>query len=388
MVTGAGRDATETMLGFVRALRAAGVPAGTGSAQAFLGALRDLDPADSESVYWAGRLTLCSARTDLPRYDACFALYFGGRAQRPARRGEPVTVSRPAQWPAEGGDDGAAPDLLGAAADTEVLRSRDIATLSAEERAEVARLLSLISLRRPHRRTRRTSPAHRGRLDLSRTVRATLRQGGEAFRLPRRRRVSRPRRVVLIIDVSGSMESYADPMLRLAHAVVRGHPGHTEVFSAGTRLTRLTRELAGREAAAALRAAGAAIPDWSGGTRLGAELKEFLDLHGQRGMARGALVVVASDGWERGDCTLLGAQMARLHRLAYRVVWVNPHKAQPGFEPITGGMRAAMPHVDDFVSGHSLGALEDLAAVIGGPVPRGRSAAPRRVPIEGGESRA
>ncbi|PSK96837.1 hypothetical protein CLV63_110134 [Murinocardiopsis flavida] len=383
----AGRDATETMLGFVRSLRAAGVPAGTGSGQAFLRALRDLDPADPASVYWAGRLTLCSARADLPRYDACFALYFGGPPPRPGRRGAPVPAARPAQWPADGGDAGGDPDLLGAAADTEVLRSRDIAALSAEERAEVARLLSLISVRRPYRRTRRTRPAHRGRLDLSRTVRATLRQGGEAFHLPRRRRVARPRRVVLLVDVSGSMEPYADALLRLAHAVVRGHPGQTEVFSAGTRLTRVTRELARRDADAALRAAGAAIPDWSGGTRLGAELKEFLDLHGQRGMARGALVVVASDGWERGDCALLGAQMARLHRLAYRVVWVNPHKAQPGFQPITGGMRAALPHIDDFVSGHSLGALEDLATVIGGTGPRGRPA-PRRVPTERGGSRA
>jgi uncharacterized protein len=171
--------------------------------------------------------------------------------------------------------------------------------------------------------------------------------------------------VVLIVDVSGSMSPYADVLLRFAHAAVRSAPRSTEVFSAGTRLTRVTRELRHREPDAAMTAVSEAIPDWSGGTRLGEELKEFLDHFGQRGMARGAIVVIASDGWERGDTTLLGEQMERLHRLAHRVVWSNPHKAQPGYEPLTGGMLAALPYVDDFVAGHSLAALEELAGVIG-----------------------
>jgi uncharacterized protein with von Willebrand factor type A (vWA) domain len=161
------------------------------------------------------------------------------------------------------------------------------------------------------------------------------------------------------------MSPYADVLLRFAHAAVRSAPRTTEVFSAGTRLTRVTRELRHREPDAAMTAVSAAIPDWSGGTRLGEELKEFLDRFGQRGMARGAIVVIASDGWERGDATLLGEQMVRLHRLAHRVVWSNPHKAQPGYEPLTAGMLAALPHVDDFVAGHSLAALEELAGVIG-----------------------
>jgi uncharacterized protein with von Willebrand factor type A (vWA) domain len=154
-------------------------------------------------------------------------------------------------------------------------------------------------------------------------------------------------------------------LLRFAHAAVRSAPRTTEVFSAGTRLTRVTRELRRREPDAAMAAVSAAIPDWSGGTRLGEELKEFLDRFGQRGMARGAVVVIASDGWERGDATLLGEQMARLRRLAYRVVWSNPHKARPGYEPLTGGMLAALPFVDHFVAGHSFAALEELAGVIG-----------------------
>ncbi|MFD0803322.1 VWA domain-containing protein, partial [Streptomonospora algeriensis] len=191
--------------------------------------------------------------------------------------------------------------------------------------------------------------------------------GGEPLLLLTRRRSTRPRRVVLLIDISGSMSPYADALLRLAHVVVRGHPRHTEAFSVGTRLTRLTPQMRVRDPGAALTAVAEAIPDWSGGTRLGGELKEFLDLYGRRGAARGALAIIASDGWERGDAAQLGTQMARLARLAHRVVWVNPHKAQPGYAPLTAGMRAAWPHIDEFVSGHSLDALEQLAtAVIGG----------------------
>ncbi|MFC7330282.1 vWA domain-containing protein [Marinactinospora rubrisoli] len=366
-------DGLGALLGLLPALRAAGVPAGGDRARAFTTALATLDVADPRQVYWAGRLTLCSLPADLPRYDACFAAYFSGLrgtgAPLPA-----VPVPRPAAWPPDRRDrPGEPPDTRRrrAASDTEVLRSRDLATLTGEERAEVARLLALLATRRPQRRSRRTAPARRGRLDWVRTARAGLRHGGEPVRLPRRGRTTRPRRVVLLIDVSGSMAPYADALLRLAHAVTRGHPGQTEVFSLGTRLTRLTREMRVREPGAALAAAGAAIPDWSGGTRLGGELREFLDEYGQRGMARGAIVVIASDGWERGPAAQLGRQMARLSRLAHRVVWANPHKAQPGYRPLTGGMRAALPYVDDFVSGHSLEALEELATVVIGGWARG-----------------
>jgi uncharacterized protein with von Willebrand factor type A (vWA) domain len=170
--------------------------------------------------------------------------------------------------------------------------------------------------------------------------------------------------VVLLVDVSGSMSPYADALLRFAHAAVRARPASTEVFTIGTRLTRVTRELRLRDPDRALAAGGSAIPDWSGGTRLGEVLKAFLDRWGQRGTARGAVVVICSDGWERGDAELLGEQMARLRRLAYRVVWVNPHKGRAGYEPLTGGMQAALPHVDVFVSGHSMAAFEELSGVI------------------------
>jgi uncharacterized protein with von Willebrand factor type A (vWA) domain len=172
--------------------------------------------------------------------------------------------------------------------------------------------------------------------------------------------------VVLLVDVSGSMARYSGALLRFAHAAARRGSAPTEVFALGTRLTRLTREMAHRDPEAAMAAVTEAVPDAGGGTRLGLLLKEFLDRWGQRGTARGAVVVVLSDGWERGDVTLLEAQVVRLHRLCHRLVWANPRKAAPGFAPVAAGMAAALPHVDEFVEGHSLAALEQLAAVVRG----------------------
>ncbi|WP_245667853.1 vWA domain-containing protein [Actinomadura macra] len=361
------RDVTETMVGFARTVRAAGGAAGPERVQAMLVALDHLDVLDPSAVYWAGRLTLCADPGDLARYDRCFAAYFSGATTRPGRRPATVVARRTAllepraEGPAEPGEPRAA-----AASATEVLRDRDVARLTAAERAEVARLIALLDAGAERRRSRRFAPAPAGRLDPGRTVRETLRRGGETALLRHRAHRSRPRRVVLIVDVSGSMGPYADALLRFAHAAARSGGRAVEVFSAGTRLTRLTRELRHRDPDAAMAAASAAIPDWSGGTRLGEELKEFLDRFGQRGLARGAVVVIASDGWERGDAGLLGAQMARLGRLAHRVVWANPHKARPGYEPLAAGMAAALPHVDDFTSGHSLAALEDLARLVAG----------------------
>ncbi|WP_243712700.1 VWA domain-containing protein [Actinomadura sp. 6K520] len=362
------RDVTETMVGFARTVRAAGGSADPERVQAMLAALDHLDVLDPADVYWAGRLTLCADPDDLARYDRCFAAYFSGATARPGRRPPPPVVVRRVTVPDPGAGDGAeeSGNLKAATASAvEVLRDRDVARLSAAERAEVARLIAMLHAGAERRRSRRFTAASTGRLDPARTIRETLRRGGETALLRHRTHRTRPRRVVLIVDVSGSMSPYADALLRFAHAAARSGRD-VEVFSAGTRLTRLTRELRHRDPDAAMAAASAAIPDWSGGTRLGAELKEFLDRFGQRGLARGAIVVIASDGWERGDAALLGEQMARLHRLAHRVVWANPHKARPGYEPLTAGMAAALPHVDDFTSGHSLAALEELARLVAG----------------------
>jgi uncharacterized protein with von Willebrand factor type A (vWA) domain len=174
----------------------------------------------------------------------------------------------------------------------------------------------------------------------------------------------RPRRIVLLVDVSGSMAPYADSLLRFAHVVTTANRGRTEVFTIGTRVTRVTRAMRLREGEAAVRAAGRTVPDWSGGTRLGDALHAFLDRWGQRGLARGAVVVIMSDGWERGDAAHLGEQMQRLHRLAHRVVWANPHRGKAGYAPVQTGIVAALPHVDDFVAGHSMAAFEEVLEVV------------------------
>ncbi|RJL31472.1 VWA domain-containing protein [Bailinhaonella thermotolerans] len=338
-----------------------------------MAALEHLDVLDARDVYWAGRVTLCSRRDDLAVYDRVFAAYFGGERAGPARRPPArVTVTRRVAEPGPGGAGGRRErPVASTASRAEVLRRRDVSRLTAAERDQVNRMIALLAAGRAERPSRRLRPARRGRPDPARTVREALRRGGEITAVRRRAPGSRARRAVLIVDVSGSMAPYADALLRLAHAVVRREPRATEVFTVGTRLTRITGELRTRDPDAAMAAASAAIPDWSGGTRLGEELKEFLDAFGQRGTARGAFVVIASDGWERGDTARLSREMARLSRLAYRVIWVNPHKGHAGYEPLTAGMRAALPHVDHFVAGHSLAAYEELAEVLAGGEPPG-----------------
>lgn len=370
---GRGGRADAVLLGFTRALRAAGVAVSAERVHALLRAVDVLRPGVRADVYWAGRLTLCGDRDDLERYERVFAAYFGadGSPARPARAAAPPPRLRlvvrdapggPPAEPAEGEREG--PTVASLASSAEVLRHRDVAGLDPAERAQVRRLLAAFALRGQSRRTARRRPARRGDVDPHRTVREMLRLGGEPALLRRHARTERPRRVVLLVDVSGSMGPYADALLRFAHAAALGR--RTEVFTIGTRLTRVTRELSHRDPDLAMAAVAEAVPDWRGGTRLGELLREFLDRWGQRGMARGAVVVLLSDGWERGDPRLLAAQMRRLHRLAHRVIWCNPRKARPGYAPLAAGMAAALPSVDAFVEGHSLAALERLAAVVRG----------------------
>jgi uncharacterized protein len=354
------------MVGFARTLRSTGVPADATRLHAFLAALDRVDVSKRNDVYWTGRVTLCGRHEDLDRYDRAFDAYFRGEhgALRLRRRPSPTLRFVPVAVPGDEGEDGEeCSDVIGAASRVEVLRHRDLAALTADEREEVRRLVAALHAAGPMRRARRRHPAARGAVDAPRTVRAALRHGGEPLHLHRHHPGVKPRRLVLVLDVSGSMAPYADAYLRFAHAAVRQRR-RTEVFTLGTRLTRVTRELSERDPNAALATASAAVPDWSGGTRLGELLRTFLDRWGQRGTARGAVVVIASDGWERGDPMLLGAQMARLSRLAHRIVWVNPHRGKSGYAPLTGGMTAALPYVDDFVAGHTLATLEELAKLL------------------------
>jgi len=361
-------EADRVMVGFATALRHAGVPVTSDRTQTFLRAVAQVGADDPRAVYWAGRATLCSGPDDLRRYDAVFSAFFAA-SWRPG--GSPTAASMPRQAPLEEpGDTGAEHEagedatVAAMASRAEVLRHRDIADLDAAERAALARLFATLRPRLPRRRGTRHRPAPRGPIDARRTMRDALRRAGEPGPIRHRRRAPRPRRVVLVVDVSGSMSPYADSLLRLAHVLVQVEPRSVEVFTIGTRLTRVTRALRQRDPATALRLAGETVPDWSGGTRLGESLKAFCDRWGQRGLARGAVVVVCSDGWERGDCTLLAQQMRRLSRLAHRVVWMNPHRGKVGYEPVQAGMAAALPYVDDFVAGHSLATFATLIEVV------------------------
>lgn len=377
----AGRyDAVDSLVGLAATLRAMGVAASTDRVHAAVSALAELDPVRRSDVYWAGRLTLCGSPDDLARYDTAFDAYFGDRPGTVVRRQrlnkrELRLVAEPGDGLGEDGGDEAHESVSAAASSVEQLRHRDVSTMTSAEKEHLRRLLAALRLPGERRTTRRQRPAVRGRVDGGRTLRAWLAAGGEPAPLRRRAPATRPRRVVLLVDVSGSMESYAEALLRFAHAASRrGAP--TEVFALGTRLTRLTREMALRDPDTAMAAVAETLVDAGGGTRLGELVKQFLDQWGQRGTARGAVVVILSDGWERGDATLLGEQAARLHRLAHRVVWSNPRKAAPGYEPLAAGMAAALPHVDDFVEGHSLAALEHLAAVVRGAAAGARRAVP------------
>ena len=359
-------DPVPGLVGFAAALRVAGLPCDATRVQAYLAAVGEVDMAEPSQLYWAGRLTLCAEPDDLPRYDDAFAAWFTPDDGRPRRRGavqRPREVTMAALTSVDAGSgngDQKTDELKVAASDTEVLRHRDISQLSAAEREHLRELMATLHLKPPLRGSMRLRPRRRGRLDPARVLAAMRAAGGEPIRLYYRDRTRRPRRVVLLLDISGSMTPYADALLRFAHAVVRAAPSTTEVFTVGTRLTRLSRQLRKRDPREALSSASRAVPDFAGGTRLGETVRVFLDRWGQRGLARRAVVVLFSDGWERGDAALLGEQVARLRRLAHKVLWVNPHAGRDGYVPVQSGIAAALPHVDRLLAGHSLATLEDL----------------------------
>lgn len=364
-------DPVPGLVGFTVVLRNAGLAITTDRTVAFLSALDALDVTSRMQTYWAGRLTLCSDPDDLPRYDRAFEDWFtppqGGRTQITDRRQPPPKLAAltPAEGEGQSEEDGRPEPVIRAqASSTEMLRNRDFGDLTPAEREHLRRLIALLQPELPSRSSRRLRPSRHGATDARATLRAILHDQGELRELHRHDHSCRPRKVVLLVDVSGSMEPYADALLRFAHVVVRRSPGAVEAFTLGTRLTRVTRELRMRDPERALAAAARAIPDWSGGTRLGEVLRAFVDHWGQRGAARRAVVVVFSDGWERGETDLLAQQMARLRRLAHRLVWVNPHVGKEGYAPVQSGIVAALPYLDDLLAGHSLATLEQLLEVV------------------------
>jgi uncharacterized protein with von Willebrand factor type A (vWA) domain len=364
---------------FGRILREAGIEVAPHRLQDALAALAAVDVTSREQCYWALRCTLTSREEDGEVFDAAFAAFWERRptdATAPEQPPAPEPGADPAG--AEEGGEALAESALdadlpdegddaeeGAAwSAVERLRRLDFADYTEEELRRSRVLVERVARAMPLRRSRRLRSAHDGSaIDKRRMLRSAMRtEGYPLVRLRRHRRLV-PRKVVFLIDISGSMEPYARAMMMFLHAALR--PGaKVEAFLFGTRLTRVTRQLARHDPDEALRAATAAVPDWGGGTRIGETLKTLNDDWGARGVTRGAVAVIVSDGWERGDVDLLSREMARLRRAAHTVVWVNPLAGEPGYEPLAQGMAAALPHVDRFLPGHNLRSLEVLAAVL------------------------
>ena len=356
-----------------RRLHDAGLPVPPARAADVARALTLVRPVSRGTLYWTIRSVVVTEDTQVKVFDAVFAEVFGGGSDdEPEVELEDVTTvpdwqNDEAPGSTSGDDDESEQEIpLTIASADEVLRTKRFDALAPDELAELYRLMTALELATPLRRTRRYEKRRRGeRIDLRRTLRGSLRTGGDPVRLRRRRRRVVPRRLVLLCDISGSMEPYARAYLQFL-ACAAGCGPNAEAFAFATRLTRLTRALRSRNPERAIQRAAAAAPDWSSGTRIGEALRAFNDRHGRRGMARGAVVVILSDGWERGDPALVGRELERLSRLAYRVVWVNPRMAADAFSVRAGGMVAALPHIDALVSGHSFAALREVTEAIAG----------------------
>ena len=358
-------------------MRAAGVRVGVGELLSAHKALSAVDPVDREAAYFALRATLCSRHEDLAAFDAAFAEWF---LPAPAPPPEPppgldevarlvlprTAVPGLAGMPELEADAEVVPSAW---SDVELLRDKDFAEYTDEERRRARRVMRRLAGAVPTRPSRRTRKARRrgaappaGRLDLRGTMRASMRTAGDPFERHWREPGERPRPLVLVCDVSGSMEPYARMLLAYMQACVAARR-RVEAFVFGTRLTRVTAELRGRDPDAALERAAGAARDWSGGTRIGEALATLNREHGRR-LGRGAVVVLLSDGWDRGEPDQLEREVARLARCSHRLIWLNPLKAHPDYQPLTRGMRAALPHVDEFMAANSLASLEELAEAL------------------------
>ncbi|MDN4644396.1 vWA domain-containing protein [Arthrobacter sp. PsM3] len=386
---------------FLSALRRAGLSCSPDRAVRLAEALSLIPPSDADKLYWACRVVLVSTREQLPVFDAVFSAVFRGGFDPAARSGSPVAPAAPPPGgpeqartrpsPAEDRAPGQAPPqprtapvvasagpdggdrntpereaVLAVASTEERLHQMSFAQLSDAEVLEIRRLASRLLLATPRRLSRRTRKSEHSsaRLDVRATVRAARRSGTDTTRLLYARRREQRRKLVMLCDVSGSMEPYSRVFVSLLQGAVATAGAEAFVFS--TRLTRLTRQLALRDPDEALARAAEAAPDWAGGTRIADSIRHFVDEHGRRGVARGAVVVIFSDGWAQEDPGEVAAQMARLRRLAHRIIWVNPRKSAPGYQPLAGGMAAALPYCDAFVSGHNYTALAEVAAAIRG----------------------
>ncbi|KPI09511.1 VWA containing CoxE family protein [Actinobacteria bacterium OK006] len=376
-------DLPELAASFTAALHDAGIAVGPDRTRSFARALTLLAPSTTRELRHCALATLVSDPEQIEPFDAVFREVFGGPAAREAQRGQPGDPARslrdtvpgrvPGTRKATGDDRGREADAQPreapvplAASPLDRLAGRDFAELSAEELARLSEVMRTMVLRTPTRPSRRRRTAHHGaRIDVRRTLSVSRRTGGYPLRLRRFVPRARPRDLIVLCDISGSMEPYARAMLQLLYCAARAT--HAEVFTFATRLTRLTPVLRRAGPDDALARAGRAAPDWSGGTRIAECLAEFNERFGRRGMAHGAVVAIISDGWDTGTAAELATQMARLSRVAHRVVWVNPRTASPRYRPLVAGMAAALPYCDAVVSAHNLAALGDFTAVLSAP---------------------
>ena len=413
------------------ALRSAGLPAGPGRCERLARAVTVMGASTIAELHACALATMVSDPSQVETFERIFAEMFSlappggprvtapqrGMTMEPADPGAPpgartadgsgelppvlreVTASAASSSSSDSADEDApeVPAIRRVASDTERLMERDFAQLSPDELGRLAVLMRELTIAVPPRKTRRYRPRKEGaRLDMRRTMRQAIRTAGEPVNIARRAVRVRPRRLIVLCDISGSMEPYARALLQLMYVAARGGAGsagggadlpgdasrpRTEVFTFATRLTRLTSFLSAASPETMLAKAGEAAPDWAGGTRIGATLREFNDRYGVRGMARGAVVLIISDGWETGDPAVLGSQMARLHRIAYRIVWANPRTQSSRYRPEVGGMAAAWPYCDAVVSAHNFEALDELLAALRAPAVRRPPIVPAAEPV-------
>jgi len=362
------------LVGFTVELRRAGLVVGSGDVLTYCAAATVVDVTDLVDLYWAGRCTLVTKREQVSTYHRTFVSYFlgepgaspGASPFPQVARAEALATLQVAETEQHGEEkDEQRAELGYAAAKASTVKTKSFAACTPEELAALRRIMRTMRLAPPRRRTRRTVPAHHGRLpDLRRTVRESMRLHGEPGAIHRRSRRLRTRRLTLLLDVSGSMAAYSRNLVQFAHTSTRA-ADRVEVFCFGTRLTRITRELEHRRPDLALDRAAAAVTDWEGGTRIGSCLDEFVRRWARRGLTRGGIVVICSDGLDRGDPELLESAMQRLARLCHRIVWLNPHVGdRGGVTPDTLGMMVAEPYVDELLSGHDLASLGEFARVL------------------------
>ncbi len=367
-----GTEFVDILIEFGDELRDAGIAVGTGDAMTYVEAVSLLNPADLGDVYWAGRGTLVSRRDLIPTYDRVFKSFFLDvetqgdselKAMMRATTSTAATLEVPSPDPGEGEESNEEEAQLGyMASGAQVCRNKAFAACTDQELATIRRIVSDIKLTPPRRRTRRTITAKNGpRLDPRRMARETMRSHGDPTRLFRQKRRLRIRPLGFILDVSGSMSDYSRNLLQFAYSARRA-ADKVEVFCFGTRLTRITRSLDRRKPDDALNLAATAVFDWDGGTRIGQSLDQFIKRWGRRGLSRGSIVVICSDGLDRGDPALLESAMEKLSRLSHRIVWMNPHKGDvKDFRPNSLGMMVADPFIDEIFSGHNLASLEQFA---------------------------